>query len=356
MSEYRKQEQEPASDEITEVAPGVLRMQLPIDLPGLGHVNCYLLEDERGLAVVDPGLPGEESFTALGQRLGTAGYKIADVHTAVVTHSHPDHFGGVFRLREATDCALLTHHDFRSLIERRELDEGEPDSADLALASDEDLEELRERWSRPTPWGTKVMPPPVPILRQFLAMAPEDGRTAFSLPEPSVTVGDSDVVSLGRREWVALHTPGHTNDHLCLFDPADGTVLSGDHVLPTITPHISGMAAVEDPLEQFFESLRRMNDLDGVNVVLPAHGHPFADLGGRALEIIDHHQDRLDILREASTEIGGGTVEAYMQRLFKERSWGSMAESETFAHLQHLSVLGEAEVTTDDAGLQRFHF
>ena len=32
----RRQEQEPASEEVTEVAPGVLRMQLPIWMPGLG--------------------------------------------------------------------------------------------------------------------------------------------------------------------------------------------------------------------------------------------------------------------------------------------------------------------------------
>ena len=57
-----KQEQEPASEEITEVAPGVLRMQLPIWMPGLGHVNMYGLIDDRGLAVVDPGLPGPEEL------------------------------------------------------------------------------------------------------------------------------------------------------------------------------------------------------------------------------------------------------------------------------------------------------
>jgi glyoxylase-like metal-dependent hydrolase (beta-lactamase superfamily II) len=57
----RKQEQEDASADVTEVAPGILRTQLPISLPGLGHVNCYVLEDERGVAVVDPGLPGPDS-------------------------------------------------------------------------------------------------------------------------------------------------------------------------------------------------------------------------------------------------------------------------------------------------------
>ncbi len=40
-----KQEQLPASDEIMEIAPGVLRAQLPISIPGLGHVNMYILED-----------------------------------------------------------------------------------------------------------------------------------------------------------------------------------------------------------------------------------------------------------------------------------------------------------------------
>jgi glyoxylase-like metal-dependent hydrolase (beta-lactamase superfamily II) len=46
---------------VVEVAPGILRAQLPIALPGLGHVNCYLLQDSRGVAVVDPGLPGPQS-------------------------------------------------------------------------------------------------------------------------------------------------------------------------------------------------------------------------------------------------------------------------------------------------------
>jgi glyoxylase-like metal-dependent hydrolase (beta-lactamase superfamily II) len=90
----RKQEQEPATDEVVEVAPGVLRAQLPIDLPGLGHVNCYVIEDERGVALVDPGLPGPASFKALAARLRTIGVPLRRVHTVVVTHSHPDHYGG----------------------------------------------------------------------------------------------------------------------------------------------------------------------------------------------------------------------------------------------------------------------
>ena len=111
-----KQEQEPATDEITEVAPGVLRTQLPVELPGLGHVNCYLLEDERGVAVIDPGLPGPGSWNALLDRLNRAGFELRHVHTAVVTHSHFDHFGGAPRLRDEADADILTHERDRKSV------------------------------------------------------------------------------------------------------------------------------------------------------------------------------------------------------------------------------------------------
>jgi hypothetical protein len=39
-----------------------------------------------------------------------------------------------------------------------------------------------------------------------------------------------------------------------------------------------------------------------------------------------------------------------MKRLFKERSWGDMAESETYAHLEHLRLEGKAEAHRNDDG------
>ncbi len=109
-----RQEQEPAQPEITEVAPGVLRLQLPISMPGLGHVNCYALEDERGFAVVDPGLPGPDSWSALEGRLAAAGIPMRRVHSIVVTHSHPDHYGGAQHLRRASGADIVGHESFRS--------------------------------------------------------------------------------------------------------------------------------------------------------------------------------------------------------------------------------------------------
>ncbi len=81
-------------------------------------------------------------------------------------------------------------------------------------------------------------------------------------------------------------------------------------------------------------------------VVLPAHGHPFHDLAARTEAIKRHHAERLDTLRRASKEIGRpASVMELSTHLFSPRSLGAMADSETYAHLEHLHLLGEAEVT-----------
>lgn len=347
-----KQEQQDASTEITEVAPGILRSQLPISMPGLGHVNCYLLEDERGVAVVDPGLPGDESWGHLVDRLSRAGYKVSNVHTVVVTHSHPDHFGGAVRLRDESNADVVTHESFRSVFDESEWDD-EEDSGALDLNSADDRMAAMERYfSEPSAWGGRRSGPPA----EFIEKMRSEGGSAdmpFAIPQPTHPLKDGATITLARREWVAMHTPGHTADHLCLFDPEHGVMLTGDHVLPTITPHINGETAVSDPLATFFESLRRMADVEDVSIALPAHGHPFVNLGERALHIIDHHQDRLDIIRGALPDLPNGTVNDFMRVLFRERSWGQMAESETYAHLEHLRELDELSRFVDN-GFARY--
>ena len=343
-----KQEQERAGEEVVEVAPGILRMQLPVDLPGLGHTNCYALEDERGLAVIDPGLPGDASWDALLARLRQVGAPASRIHTVVVTHSHPDHFGLAGRLQSENGAELLTHESFRTWWNP------EPDTIDLDDAGPADVAAAERAtgsgapWERKTPWANESYRPPAVMAGVGLA----EFRDLLGNPTPTIRVKDAEVVRLGRREWVAVHTPGHTPDHLCLLDPDAGVLFSGDHVLPSITPHISGIGPSEDPLTEFFESLDRMVALEGVQTVLPAHGQPFTDLGGRATDIKRHHEERLERLRSASAEIGRpATVTELSQRLFNPRAWGPMADSETYAHLEHLHLSGQATCRAEDGVL-----
>jgi hypothetical protein len=87
-----------------------------------------------------------------------------------------------------------------------------------------------------------------------------------------------------------------------------------------------------------------------VGTVLPAHGHPFDDLAARCRAIKRHHHERLDLVRKISRELGPASVAAFSRRLFQPRSWGAMAESETFAHLEHLRLAGDAECHRGDDG------
>ncbi len=352
--QYRKQEQEPASEEILEVAPGVLRLQLPISLPGLGHVNCYALYDGNGVALVDPGLPGHDSWEALISRLKRAEIPLARVHTAIVTHSHPDHFGGAPQLREETGADILTHESFTSTIATTN-DDLSSETLDM---TDEEILELWKQRIRdlgPTPWGTQKQPPPDEAILRFIRGGRDvRGTRRFFTPTPTLRVVDNQPLRFAGREWFVMHTPGHTTDHLCLWDPSEGVFLSGDHVLPTITPHIAGSTQLDDPLATFFESLDRVAALDGVTTVLPAHGHPLGDLKQRCDHIKSHHAERLGSLRDAAADTGDAPVEEWMKILFKQRSWGEMAASETYAHLEHLRVSGEATFRRDSNGLLHY--
>jgi glyoxylase-like metal-dependent hydrolase (beta-lactamase superfamily II) len=340
MNRQVRQEQEDPSSEVVEIAPGVLRMQLPISMPGLGHVNCYAIPDRRGVAIVDPGLPGDDSWGHLVDRLAKAGYGVGDVHTVLITHAHPDHFGNAGRMANEAGAEVVTHSAFRRWWTPNPADPCNHDGDDEVYDVDPDDLEPPGDYAERTPWGGPLFGEAqsetqrVEIRERMQAMQP---------PNPTRRVRDHQPIRLGDKDWFAVHTPGHTLDHLCLHNPEDGLFFSGDHVLPTITPHISGLRAGRDPLKLFVDSLDKVAALDDVRLVLPAHGHPFTDMAGRVEKTKIHHLERMEKLREASAAIGPATVEELARELFSPRAWGHLADSETYAHLEHLRLAGMAE-------------
>jgi glyoxylase-like metal-dependent hydrolase (beta-lactamase superfamily II) len=337
-----KQEQEEASDEITEVAPGVLRLQLPMAFTGLGHVNTYALVGPEGVAIVDPGLPGKATALALKERLSSAGIPLERITDVVVTHSHPDHFGGAGLLAEQSGAPIVASDQFTTWWDPTEDDVVEdpasatPDAYEDGLAIDADPRPRRSPspFGQPTPWGGKTFTPPLPVRIRFRLRGIISSRW-FSTPKVDRRVADGSRVTLAGREWNAFITPGHTADHLCLIDPQAGILLSGDHVLPTITPHISGLAGL-DPLADYVESLHRVADLGDGMVALPAHGHPFADVADRTAAIVTHHDERIERLLELVAADSPSSVDDLSMSLFGPHGADPLAVSETYAHLEHL--------------------
>jgi hypothetical protein len=91
-----------------------------------------------------------------------------------------------------------------------------------------------------------------------------------------------------------------------------------------------------------------------VSTVLPAHGQPFNDLPGRTEEIKRHHEERLARLLQICDASGSSNVVELSHELFAPRSWGSMAEAETFAHLEHLRASGAVQ-RYEEAGILLYH-
>jgi glyoxylase-like metal-dependent hydrolase (beta-lactamase superfamily II) len=385
MEKPKRQEQEDASDQISEVAKDILRMQLPIRIPGLGHVNMYAMVDKDGVAVVDPGLPGVETWDAIAHRLKQAGLAPRHIHTVFITHSHPDHFGGAVRIHKESGAKIIAHRAFHfggpSIRKRHTAAHIQPleptdhtghahGSADVHNEFSVDdltvhmelLEKDRrrsqnplynlvatlKRLTMPAPWKGPADRAALRERLRWLAMATV--RRGSFLPSVTHHVEHGDMLKLAGREWFVQHTPGHTADHICLHDPETGAFMSGDHVLPSITPHIGGVSYLPDPLKSFFYSLDRVGEIQNVNLALPAHGHPFTNLKERAQSIKAHHHERLEEIGKIARELGSSDVNAFMKRLFRERSWGDMAESETYAHLEHLRMAGKAAAHRNEQG------
>jgi glyoxylase-like metal-dependent hydrolase (beta-lactamase superfamily II) len=336
-----KQEQEEASAEITEVAPGVLRLQLPMAFTGLGHVNTYALEGPDGWAIVDPGLPGKMTALALRSRLAAAGIPLTRITQVVVTHSHPDHFGGAGLLAEKTGAPVVASERFTTWWDPG--DDVVEDPANATPDPYDDGQALDHRppprgrpspFGQPTPWGGKTFVPPLPVRIRFRLRGIVGSRW-FSAPKVDQRVADGAVVELAGRPWTGLITPGHTADHLCLLDADAGVLLSGDHVLPTITPHFGGVVG-RDPLADYVQSLHRVAALGDDMLALPAHGHPFTGVAARAADIVAHHDERIERLVELLRAESPATVNALSAALFGRHGADPLAVSETYAHLEHL--------------------
>ncbi len=128
-------------------------------------------------------------------------------------------------------------------------------------------------------------------------------RLLFAPPDPTRRVPHGAPVRLAGRTWLAIHTPGHTLDHLCLYDPEHGVLLSGDHVLPSITAAHRGIGdGRRAPLVPRDARPRRVARRREARPA--AHGHPFDDVPGRVGAIKEHHFERMEKLRTRRSPSG----------------------------------------------------
>ena len=321
-----------------EPAPDVFRLVLPLPWPGLDRVNAYLLKADDGCTLVDCGmyLPDDPDggWPEVEAAMAACDVSPGDVTRLVVTHTHIDHYGMVGRFVEETGCELWMHR---------------ASDADLQVYRDpaERIENLRKLF---TDHG--VTESELDELTQF-----EDWRRFVSgIVQPGTALDGGETFRAGDRTWEVLYTPGHAESHICLWSATDRLLISGDHLLPTITPHIDlERWGAEDPLGDFLESLRKVEVLDPA-LALPGHGGPFEEGAERARVVARHHDRRLGsilqvVRREPHTageitdEIFGSTLLNFQKRL---------ALGEALAHIAYLYKRNEIERVEGDDGVFRY--
>jgi len=144
-------------------------------------------------------------------------------HTVVNTHRHEDHIAG--------NAALHRRHNVRILAHA------------LALPV---LADPRRRQ-------------PEPLYR----------RVMWGYPEPSwgEPIDEGEVIETEHHRFQVLHTPGHSPDHLCLFEPERGWLFSGDLY---IRGEDRGLRC-DSEIWEVVASLRRLLALDA-SLLLPGSG------------------------------------------------------------------------------------
>jgi glyoxylase-like metal-dependent hydrolase (beta-lactamase superfamily II) len=309
------------------VQPGLWSIPVPIPDNPLRYVLVYVIELDDGVAIVDAGWDTPDAWDALCGGLAAAGGSVADVRGVVVTHIHPDHYGLAGRVRETSGAWIGLHPADAALLEGRYV------ATDRLVASMTDLLEVSGVPADLVPdlAGSSMQ------IRAFVRMAP-----------PDRLIEDGEPLGLAGWDLRAVWTPGHSPGHLCFHSPERRLLLSGDHVLPRISPNISVHSQqIANPLADYLASLTTVEGLE-CDEVLPGHEWRFSGLADRVGELRAHHRARLDEILAALGRADGLTCWELVTRLTWSRPLETSspfiqraASGETLAHL----VLLEGEGT-----------
>ena len=314
-----------------EVIPGIYQLPLPFPLEGPEHINSYLVQGNNGHLLIDTGWNTDESLDSLKKQLAEGGINLEDISQIVITHIHPDHYGLTGRLKQLSQAKIFLHYLEKDLIETRYIKMG-------------GLLEQLDHWLRINGVITDELPQ---LQTASLKMAE---FVAYILPD--IILRGGETISTGLFSFQIIWTPGHSPGHICLYEPAQKILISGDHILPTTTPNVGlHPQSTENPLGDYLKSINAIKELN-VKLVLPGHETPFTGLKSRINELIERHKRRnseiLQIIRakpetsyQISIEIASmsGASDAGWQKLAPIDK--RLAVLETIAHLESMRAEGK---------------
>ena len=311
--------------EVRPVAPNILRIRVPLPFR-LDHVNCWILEDGDGWAVVDCGIASAD-VAAMWTALAVGPLADRPIRRLIATHGHTDHvgFAGTFVDMFSTSFEASLTEWMAPRLRRLEGEPGARRALHAFLASHGCGEALIAAYEEDKLRVTRFLGPQPGALRRLR---------------------DGDVVDIGGRGWTVMVGEGHADEHVSFFCAEARVLIAGDQVLPGISPVIIVGPGEPDanPLGGYLRSLKTFERLPADTLVLPSHGEPFVGLHARLTNLADHHASRLDDLERMldAPRTASDASALLFARAVKEGA-GRLALAETLAHLHLLTRRSRAE-------------
>jgi glyoxylase-like metal-dependent hydrolase (beta-lactamase superfamily II) len=174
---------------VREPTPGIFE----IDTLILGHeklIAAYLVVGSEKTVLIDPGFPS--SADTVLKSVSEAGFDPEKLDYIALTHTHIDHAGGAGIISSrARDAKVLTHQRGSFYLKNS-----------IKIAG-----------------GSKMV---------FGDLSEKLGLPVDTQNERIKVVGDGDRVDLGGKELSFYYTPGHSGDHISIFENKSGTLFTGD--------------------------------------------------------------------------------------------------------------------------------
>jgi glyoxylase-like metal-dependent hydrolase (beta-lactamase superfamily II) len=324
----------PEPGTVMAVADGVFWIRMPLPFPPM-HINMWLLRDGPGWTIVDTGIRTSKVQGFWDNIFATA-LDGKPVTRLICTHFHPDHSGLAGWIAERWAAPLW--------MSREEWLHGRLQNADALPAIPGEVLAYYERAG---------------YSEHMMGLARGRSWDNFAkltepLPRAFRRVTSGEAILIDGREWRVIVGHGHAPEHVCLFSPDLDVLISGDQILPRITPHV-GVTATEpeaNPLGEYIASLASFEPLPPNILVLPSHGDPFRGLPDRIAYLRAHHAERLNAIDAACGEPVGVVqlLPVMFRRQLQDPELG-LAFNETLAHIHLLISQGRLtrEIGADGA-------
>jgi len=262
---------------LEQLRPTVHRVIAPNPGVMTGPGTNSYLLGRRRITLLDPGPPMVEHVEALEAALRQIGGELTQI---VVTHTHPDHSPAAAMLAERYDVPLLG---------RAIADDGHQD-------------------------------------------------TSFS---PHIELQHEHDIDVDGERLIAVHTPGHVDNHFCFLHEPSGLLFTGDHIMEGSTVVIIPPAG---DMADYIASLERMLEYP-LQALAPGHGRLIDEPRAEIEALIKHRLGREHKVRQTLESqqrpqaLDGLVVHAYDD---VDPALHPIAQLSLWAHLLKLQKDGEA--------------